>query len=151
MKTNVLCCYYKLFLQPPFLRRTSYDLFVLFRKTQTRILSYQRKQVVEFENQLMAIGLAGNRIVYSINKMEQLLDSLLVLLGLYYLLDFDYPHYYKAGLTVLHYFIFGDRSIPGNMLERFYMLCYNQAFLVNFMRSSKMWTKKMQFLWKSSF
>ena len=47
------------------------------------------------------------------------MDSILGRLGLYCLLDFAYPHHYKAHLTVLHYFIFGDRSIPEDMLESF--------------------------------
>ena len=43
----------------------------------------------------------------------------LFFLGLYYLLDFHYPHQYEASLAVLHYYIFGDRSIPVGMLESF--------------------------------
>ena len=43
--------------------------------------------------------LAGKRIVSSINKVEQPLYALLTFLGLYYLLDFNYPQQYEAGLT----------------------------------------------------
>ena len=63
--------------------------------------------------------LVGNRIVPSVKEMDQTLDALLVFLGLYYLLDFHYLHQYEASLAVLHYYIFGDRSIPGGMLESF--------------------------------
>ena len=49
--------------------------------------------------------------------MGQPLDALLGFLSLYYLSDFNYPHQCEAGLTVLHYFIFCDRTIPGNMLQ----------------------------------
>ena len=51
--------------------------------------------------------------------MEQPLDVLLGSLGLNYLLDFDFTHQDKAALAVLHYFIFSDKSIPGDMLESF--------------------------------
>ena len=63
--------------------------------------------------------LAGNRMVSRINKMKQPLDVSLGFLGLYYLLEFDCPQQYEGGLAVLHYFIFGDRSIPGDMLASF--------------------------------
>ena len=51
--------------------------------------------------------------------MEQPLDALLVFSGLYYLLNFNHPHKYETGLTVLHCFIIDDRSIQGDMLESF--------------------------------
>ena len=50
--------------------------------------------------------------------MEQILDSLLDFLGLYHLLDFDYPHLYEASMIVLYDFI-SDKTIPGEMLETF--------------------------------
>ena len=64
--------------------------------------------------------LVGKRIVPSVKEMDQTLDALLVFFfGLCYLLDFHYPYQYEASLAVLHYYIFGDRSIPGGMLEGF--------------------------------
>ena len=57
--------------------------------------------------------LIGSTIFSSINEMEQQVDGVLGFWGLCYLLDFDYPHQYKTGLK------FGNRSIPGDMLDSF--------------------------------
>ena len=38
--------------------------------------------------------------------------ALLAYIGLYYLLDCDYPLQYEVGLTVLHYIFYEDSSIP---------------------------------------
>ena len=46
-------------------------------------------------------------------------------------LDFNYPHQYKAGLTVLHYFIFGNRGIPWDILESFNAILQGYNMLVN--------------------
>ena len=51
--------------------------------------------------------------------MEHPVDAILGLLGLCYLLDFDYPHQYEVDLTVLHYFTCCDRSVLWDILESF--------------------------------
>ena len=42
-----------------------------------------------------------------------------------YLLNFNYPYEYKAGLKVLHYILFRDKSIPRYMLESFNVILQN--------------------------
>ena len=45
--------------------------------------------------------------------------ALLAYIGLYYLLDCDYPLQYEVELTALHYISYEDSSIPVDMLAHF--------------------------------
>ena len=45
--------------------------------------------------------------------------ALLTYIGLYYLLDCDYPLQYEIELTFLHYIFYEDRSIPVDILAHF--------------------------------
>ena len=45
--------------------------------------------------------------------------ALLAHIGLYYLLDYDYPLQYEVGLTIPHYIFYEDSSIPVDILAHF--------------------------------
>ena len=40
-------------------------------------------------------------------------------MGLYYLLDFDYPPAYEIAFTVLHFLLFDDKATPGDLFSMF--------------------------------
>ena len=58
-------------------------------------------------------------IISKIGKETEPIMALLAYIGLYYLLDCDYPLQYEVGLTVLHYIIYEDSSIPVDILAHF--------------------------------
>ena len=62
--------------------------------------------------------IVSNKIISKIDKETELIMALLAYIGLYYLLDCNYPFQYEVELTVLHY-IFYDSSIPVDIIAHF--------------------------------
>jgi hypothetical protein len=46
-------------------------------------------------------------------------DKRIIYLGLYYLLDLDYPASHELGFTLLHYLFFQDETTPGDIVQTF--------------------------------
>ena len=63
--------------------------------------------------------IVSNKIISKIDKEREPIMALLVYIGLYYLLDCNYPLQYEVGLTVLHYIFYEDSSIPVDILVHF--------------------------------
>lgn len=46
-------------------------------------------------------------------------EAVLALIGLFYLMDVDYPKAYELGLSILQNLCFGDHNMPGDILNVF--------------------------------
>ena len=62
--------------------------------------------------------IVGRQIVCTIER-QHLREALLAYLGLYYLLDLDYPALLELGFTLLQYIFFQDQKTPGDMVATF--------------------------------
>ena len=51
--------------------------------------------------------------------IRQSREALLAYIGTFYLLDYDYPATYEIGLTMLRFFLFGDKQIPSDQIQPF--------------------------------
>jgi hypothetical protein len=60
----------------------------------------------------------GRKIV-SVVERKHLGEAVLAYLGLYYLLDLDYPASHELGFTLLHYLFFEDETTPGDIVQTF--------------------------------
>ena len=63
--------------------------------------------------------IVSNKIISKIDKETEPIMALLAYIGLYYLLDYDYPLQYEVGLTIPHYIFYEDSSIPVDILAHF--------------------------------
>ena len=57
-----------------------------------------------------------NQIFCSVNK-EDIAEAVLTLIGMFYLLDIDYPKQHEVGLTMMQNLLFGDTSSPGDLIN----------------------------------
>ena len=60
----------------------------------------------------------GKIIVSSLERFN-VKEALLGLIGLFYLFDVDYPAEHELGLTMLHYLVFCDKSVPSVLIKPF--------------------------------
>ena len=51
--------------------------------------------------------------------VENMMEGILAYIGVFYLMDFDYPSMFEIGLTTLHYLFFNDQNIPADILPTF--------------------------------
>lgn len=58
-------------------------------------------------------------IISKIDRKNGAIKALLAYIGLFYLLDCDYPAYYEVGLTALHFIFYEDRRIPVDKMVHF--------------------------------
>lgn len=47
------------------------------------------------------------------------MQAVLALIGVFYLIDVDYPKSHELGLTMLHNLVFQDMSTPADLLNSF--------------------------------
>lgn len=52
-------------------------------------------------------------------QLDKVMEAALAFIGMFYVLDIDYPPSHELGLTVLHSFMFGDKSTPAELLTPF--------------------------------
>lgn len=52
-------------------------------------------------------------------ELDKVMEAALAFIGMFYVLDIDYPPSHELGLSVLHNFIFGDKSTPAELLSPF--------------------------------
>ena len=52
-------------------------------------------------------------------ELKTIVEPVLALIGLFYLLDVDYPKAYELGLTMIHNLVFHDLNTPGDLLDIF--------------------------------
>ena len=57
--------------------------------------------------------------VTKILRNQNPVTPLLAHIGMYYLLDCDYPQHYEVGLTALHFIFYESRRIPVDFLLHF--------------------------------
>ena len=57
-----------------------------------------------------------NHIFCTIKK-ENIAEAILTLIGMFYLLDIDYPKQHEVGLTMMQNLFFDDTSTPGDLID----------------------------------
>ncbi len=63
--------------------------------------------------------LVAGKIIVSRLERTKIDEALLALIGLFYLLDVDYPPEHELSLTILHYLVFGDKAVPSALVKPF--------------------------------
>ncbi len=51
--------------------------------------------------------------------LGKIVEAVLALIGLFYLLDVDYPQSHELGLTMLHNMVFQDLNVPADLIKLF--------------------------------
>ena len=47
------------------------------------------------------------------------MEAVVAYMGIFYIIDFDYPPVHELGLTSLQYICFANKEIPGDLLTTF--------------------------------